>query len=107
MGPGEVAPVITRHVGDAVMKEAVEGILWILDASRSTEGAERLRAHLGQSVQMLSLRCAGASPAPEKRDHLTATERHLASSLDGVVEIPEAGRSNRFFDAKGRRFYRL
>ena len=84
------------------LAEAVAELLRILEISRPSKGRDRLRDHLAGSIQLLTVRRIDAGAHDP-----SSTEATIAAALDGVIEAPESGRSNRFFDAKLRRFYRL
>lgn len=103
--PGRGRVIITRE-SDAVRAEATAGVLWILEVSRASEGRDRLREHVKATVQLVTVR--GEDPETPGAGTLpSAVEATIARALEGVIEAPEPGRSDRFFDATLKRFYRL
>ena len=99
----EGASEAIRREPDSVLADAVGDVLRILDVSRPSKGRDRLREHLSGVVQLITVRREGPSASGDP----SSIEAAIARTLDGVIEAPESGRSNRFFDAKLRRFYRL
>lgn len=87
----------------ARMEEAVRALLFVLDVSRPSAGRDALREHLRQTRQLLTI----VRESPIVLPRTSSAEAILAVSLDGVIELPQSGRSNVFLDARLRRFYRL
>lgn len=99
--------LFVRELSKAGLLDAVTDLQWVLDRSRPSTGLDRLGDHLKATLQLFSIRFEDGSLREDTREMLPAVGAFIAKALDGIVEVPQQGRSNAFYDSEFRRFYRL
>jgi hypothetical protein len=92
-----------RNLGDALLKEEVQELLFVLDKSRRTQAQQEVLRTLQDAAQVISIEVSRETASEDCWEMLDAVEAFLAERCDGIVYAPDDG----FFDKKLRPLYKL
>jgi len=92
-----------RNVGDVLLKEEVQELLFVLDKSRKTQAQQEVLRALQGAAQVISIEVNRESASEDCWEMLDAVEAFLAERCDGIVYAPDDG----FFDKKLQPLYKL
>ena len=92
-----------RNVGEALLKDEVQELLFVLDKSSKTQAQQEVLRTLQVASEVISIEVNRETASEDCWEMLDAVEAFLAEKCDGIVYAPDDG----FFDKKLRPLYKL
>jgi hypothetical protein len=92
-----------RNLGDALLQEEVQEVLFVLGKSRETRARQEVERTIRGAVQVISLEVNREAASEDCWEMLDSVQAFLAEKCDGIVYAPDEG----FFDKKLRPLHRL
>jgi hypothetical protein len=92
-----------RNVGDALLKEEVQELLFVLNRSKPTHAQREVLETIQAATQVISIEVKRETASEDCWEMLDAVEAFLAERCDGVIYAPDDG----FFDKSLQPLYRL